>query len=249
MAGMTAAIYARRANKTVLVLEEKIHGGQIVNTSEIDNWPGMPGVSGQDLMDEIYHQVNNLGGEVKYEQVIEVTPNRDDASGKQQFEVKTDEGKYSCGAIIIATGREPRRLSEKQTKDAGERPISYCAICDGALYKDKPVVVVGSGNTAKHEIAYLENIASKVYHIHHDEPIPEDAVAVFGAIGRVPSTEKFVGLVKMDEDGYIEAGEDCVTSTPGVFVAGDCRTKQVRQLVTAAADGAVAANAAVEYLG
>ena len=105
------------------------------------------------------------------------------------------------------------------------------------------------GNTAKHEMAYLSNITSKVYHIHHDEPIPEEAVAVFVAIGRVPHTEVAKGLVDLDDDGYVMAGEDCLTSCPGVFVAGDCRTKNLRQLVTAAADGAVAGNAAVQYLG
>ncbi|MBR5354792.1 MAG: FAD-dependent oxidoreductase, partial [Alphaproteobacteria bacterium] len=151
-------------------------------------------------------------------------------------------------AVIIATGTEPRRLSEKQEKDAGERAISYCAICDGALYKDKPVVVVGSGNTAKQEIKYLENIASKVYHIHHDDPIPKDAVAVFVAIGRVPATEEFEKLVELDDAGFIVASEDCKTSCSGVFVAGDCRTKAVRQLVTASGDGAVAADAALKYL-
>ena len=146
-------------------------------------------------------------------------------------------------------GTEPRKLSEAQMKDAGERAVSYCATCDGALFKDKPVVVVGSGNTAKHEIAYLKNIASEVYHIHHDEPIPEDAVAVFVAIGRVPSTEVARGLVEIDENGFIVANEDCHTSCPGVFAAGDCRTKSIRQLVTAAGDGAIAATEAVHYLG
>ncbi|MBR2710383.1 FAD-dependent oxidoreductase [Candidatus Saccharibacteria bacterium] len=248
VAGMTAAIYASRAGKSVLVLENKICGGQIVNTSSIANWPGDPGVSGEEFSQKIYHQMNNFGAEVKYEEVIEVSHNRDSKDGVSGFWVKTDDSEYSCGAIIIATGTEPRKLSEKQMKDVGERPISYCATCDGTLYKDKPVVVVGSGNTAKHEIKYLENIASKVYHIHHDDPVPEDAVAVFVAIGRVPNTRIFSELVELNRDGYIVAEEDCHTSCRGVFVAGDCRTKDLRQLVTAAADGAVAASEAVKYL-
>lgn len=244
MAGLTAAIYARRAGKSVLVLEGKIHGGQIINTLKVDNWPGDPGVSGPDLMNKIYHQVNNLGAEVEYDEVVSIQKTAENG----EFLVKTEDEEYSSGAIILAVGTEPRKLSEKQTKEAGKRPISYCATCDGALYKGKPVVVVGSGNTAKYEIKYLEGICSKVYHIHHDDPIPDEAVAVFAAIGRVPNTEFLQDLVKLDKDGYIEAGEDCETSCSGIFVAGDCRTKETRQLVTAAADGAVAANAAVQYL-
>ena len=193
-------------------------------------------------MKNIAGQATELGVEIKYEEVTEI------AKKDNGFLVTTDEDEYICGAVIIATGTEPRRLSEKQTKDAGKRAISYCATCDGALYKNKPVVVVGSGNTAKQEMAYLENIASKVYHIHHDDPIPEDAEAVFVAIGRIPMTKIYTDLVDVDRDGFIIAGEDCVTSCPGVFVAGDCRTKSVRQLVTAAGDGAVAAEAAVSYL-
>ena len=243
MAGMTAAIYAGRAGKSVLVLEEKICGGQIVNAPVVENWPGNFGVSGADLSEEISHQVDKIGAKIGYEEVLEVLK-----KGEHNFVVKTDEGEYSCGAIILAVGTEPRKLSEKQTKGAGERAISYCATCDGALYKDKPVVVVGSGNTAKQEIKYLEGICSKVYHIHHDDPIPEDAEAVFVAIGRVPATKKFKDLVKLDADGYIVADEDCETSCEGVFVAGDCRTKSMRQLVTAAADGAMAASLAVQYL-
>lgn len=240
IAGMTAAIYVQRAGRSVLVLEGRIHGGQIINTIGIENWPGALGISGAELSEKIYHQVNDLGAEVEYSEVESIEA----ISGDEGFVVKTDDLEYACDAIIIATGTEPRHLSEKQEKDAGSRAISYCATCDGALYKGKPVVVVGSGNTAKHEIKYLENIASKVYHIHHDDPIPEEAKAVFVAIGRVPSTSFVKGLVEMDKDGYIVAGEDCKTSRPGVFVAGDCRTKQVRQLVTAAGDAAVAAEGA-----
>ena len=162
--------------------------------------------------------------------------------------IKTEDAEYACGAIIIASGTDPRKLSEKQAKDAGKRPISYCATCDGAFYKGKPVVVVGSGNTAKDEMKYLKNICSEVYHIHHDDPIPEAAVAVFVAIGRVPRTKYLQGVVDLDENGYVKAGEDCRTSAPGIYVAGDVRTKEIRQLVTAAGDGAVAATMACRYL-
>ena len=242
MAGLTAGIYASRAGKSVLLFESGAIGGQIITAPSVENWPGSFRVSGADLMQSIKNQAIELGVEIRYEEVIEIVK-KDEA-----FLVTTDEDEYNAGTVIIAMGTEPRRLSEKQAKDAGDRAISYCATCDGALYKGKPVVVVGSGNTAKQEMAYLKNIASKVYHIHHDDPIPEDAEAVFVAIGRVTNTGFLKGLVDLDDNGYVIAGEDCITSCPGVFVAGDCRVKEVRQLVTAAADGAVAAEAAVFYL-
>lgn len=242
IAGMTAGIYLKRAGKSVLVLESKVQGGQIINTVGIENWPGAPRISGEELTKKIFEQMKELEAEFEYEEVLAV----EKVDGG--FVVKTDEGEYACEAVILAMGTEPRKMSEKQTADAGNRAISYCATCDGALYKGKPVVVVGSGNTAKHEMRYLENIASKVYHIHHDDPIPEDAEAVFVAIGRVPNTKCAKGLVELDSQGYVVAGEDCITSCPGVFAAGDCRVKSVRQLVTAAGDGAVASQAAIDYL-
>lgn len=243
MAGLTSAIYLARANKKVLVLEGKVQGGQIINTLSIENWPGNYKASGKDLMDGIYNQALDLGAEIVFEEVEEVTK-KDDG-----FRVVSDEKEYGTEVVIIAVGAEPRKLSDLQTGYAGDKPISYCATCDGALYKGKPVVVVGSGNTAKDEIKYLEGICSKVYQIHHDEKIPEDAEAVFVAIGRVPSTGLFKDLVRLDDKGYVIAGEDCKTSCPGIFVAGDCRAKEIRQLVTAAADGAVAAKEAIKYLG
>ena len=247
MAGLTAGIYAARAGLSVLILESGAVGGQILPALTIENWPGDYGVSGADLMVKISHQANKMRAEMRYESVISVKDKGSD-NRDGRFVVKTDEAEYACGAIIIAVGTEPRPLSEKQMKEVGERPVSYCATCDGALYKGKKVVVVGSGNTAKHEIEYLERICEKVYHIHHNDSIPEDVEAVFVATKRVPATRFVKDLVELDNEGYIVAGEDCVTSCPGVFVAGDCRTKQVRQLVTAAGDGAISAQAAVEYL-
>ncbi len=243
MAGLTAGIYTGRAGKKVLAIESGVIGGQIVSALAIENWPGEMNISGRDLMDRVREQAIKSGVEIRYEETMNIVKNGN------EFMVVTDENEHKCEAVIIATGTEPRKMSEKQTLSAGDRPISYCATCDGALYKDKTVVVVGSGNTAKHEMKYLEGICKKVLHVHHDEPIPEEAEAVFVAIGRVPSTDFAKELVKIDDDGYIVAGEDCETSCPGVFVAGDCRTKLVRQLVTAAADGAVAAEAAAKHLG
>lgn len=235
IAGLTSAIYTARAGKKTLILEGKVYGGQIINTLSIENWPGDFKVSGVDLMNKVKNQATELGAEIELEEVEKVE------KIEGGFRVVTEDGEYTAGAVIVAVGAEPRKLSEKQAADAGKRAISYCATCDGALYKGKPVVVVGSGNSAKDEIEYLEGIASKVYHIHHDDPIPEDAEAVFVAIGRVPSTGFLKGLVDMDEKGYIVAGEDCKTSCPGIYAVGDCRTKTTRQLVTAAADGAIAA--------
>lgn len=247
MAGLTAAIYGARAGKKVLVIESELTGGQIVSSLVVENWPGYEKISGKDLMDKIYHQANNSGAEIRNEEVVSVAK-VGNGGGNGRFKVKTDESEYSCGVIIVATGTEPRRLSEGQAKDAGKRPVSYCATCDGALYKGRTVVVVGSGNTAKHEMKYLEGICKKVYHIHHDDPIPADAEAVFVAIGRVPETGFLGNLVNLNSEGYIVAGEDCKTSCAGVFAAGDCRAKDLRQLVTAAADGAVAAEAAASFL-
>ncbi len=243
IAGLTAAIYAARAGRSVIVLEGKVHGGQIIQTLDVANWPGEVSISGPDLMNKVYQQATNLGAAVEYAEVMEVTK-----KSETDFRVKTDDEEYTCGAVILAMGTVPRELGPEQTKQAGKRPISYCATCDGAFFKDKPVVVVGSGNTAKYEISYLENICSKVYHIHHDDPIPDEAVAVFAAIGRVPQTEFIKNLVDLDNQGYVIAAEDCKTSVPGIFVAGDVRTKEIRQLVTAASDGAVAATEACRFL-
>lgn len=293
IAGLTAAIYGRRAGKSVLVLEGKTYGGQIINTFQIENWPGDFGVSGVDLMQKIYKQATELGAEVEFE---EVTAIEKTATG---FVVKTEDEEYAAGAVILAVGSEDKKLGlDSEEKFAG-RGVSYCATCDGAFYKDKKVAVIGGGNTALYDALYLADIASKVYLVHRrnefrgDEMLVErlrgknnvefvlgyvpeeilgdkkvtgiklmpsgkvmdvkdemgmDVDGVFVAVGKSPMTEKFAELVELDAGGYIKAAENCVTSCPGVFVAGDCRTKDIRQLVTAAADGAVAADAAVNYL-
>ena len=242
IAGLTAAIYATRAGKSTLVLEEKVCGGQIINSVNIENWPGSLGISGVELILGTQKQAQELGAEIEFEKVekVEKLDDSSDAANGARFKITTDDSVYTAKNVIVAVGAEPRKLSDEQTKKAGKRAISYCATCDGALYKGKPVVVVGSGKSAEAEIKHLEGIASKVYHIHHDDDFPEDAVAVFVAIGRVPSTGFLKGLVDLDEKGYIVAGEDCKTSCDGLYAIGDCRTKSVRQLVTAAGDAAVA---------
>ena len=284
IAGLTAAIYATRANKTVLILEEKTFGGQIITSFKIENWPGDLGISGMDLMKKIYHHANNLGAEIRYEKVVEA---RDLGEIK---EIKTEEGAYTTKNIIIATGTADKELGLPREDEFVGRGISYCATCDGAFYKDKNVIVIGGGNSAIHNALYLSDIAKKVVVVHRRNEFRAEAAlleklrakknveflmnskptkilgdgkleglevedldgkkmelkaeGVFVAIGKKPATAAFVGLVKLDENGYVVAGEDCKTGTSGVFVAGDCRTKDVRQLITAAADGAVAANAA-----
>ena len=293
IAGLTAAIYAKRAGKSVLVLEGKIYGGQIINTFQIENWPGDYGVSGVDLMQKIYKQATELGAEVEYEEVVAIEKT------ETEFLVKTEDEEYAAGVVILAVGSEDKKLGlDSEEKFAG-RGVSYCATCDGAFYKDKKVAVIGGGNTALYDALYLADIASKVYLVHRrnefrgDEVLVEklkrkenvefvlgyvpeqilgdgkvtgvklvpsgkvdsatsertlDVDGIFVAIGKKPATEKYAELVKLDENGYIVASEDCRTSCDGVYVAGDCRTKDIRQLVTAAADGAVAADAAVNYL-
>ena len=294
IAGMTAAIYASRAGKRVLVLEEKVHGGQIINTFSIENWPGAPGISGVDLVNNIYEQVVNLGVEVEYDEVVEIQQG-------DSFVVKTEDAEYTAGSVILAVGAEDKKLGLASEERLTGRGVSYCATCDGAFYKDKSVAIIGGGNTALYDALYLADIAKKVFLVHRRNEFRGDAVLVerlkklenvefvtpfvpveiigedkvtcvkvemmnaeekragdkyrflevdgiFVAVGKKPMTERFADLVKLDGRGYVVAGEDCATSCSGVFVAGDCRTKSVRQLVTAAADGAVAAGQAVEYL-
>ncbi len=313
-AGLSAAIYGVRAGKKVLVLEEKTYGGQIVNTPEVENYPGIAKISGFEFASNLYNQAISLGVEVKMEcakhlKNIEVaTTGNNSKRGSATREmalttvsadmkkVVTDSGEYLCNSVILATGAKNRPLGvdrEKQLIGAG---ISYCATCDGMFFRGKDVAVVGGGNTALEDANFLSNYCNKVYVIHRRdqfrgeeklverirdkanvelvlnskvvELLGEDSVegillentvdgskrnincsGVFVAIGQMPDNEKYAELVELDNLGYIVAGEDCKTSCNGIFAAGDCRTKTVRQLTTAAADGAVAALAACEYMG
>lgn len=287
-AGLTAAIYARRASKKVLVLEAKTYGGQIINTLDIENYPVEEHISGVDFATKLYKQAENLGAEVAFEKVVSVK-----LVGKEK-EVTTEDDIYKTKTVIIATGSDDRKLGLSNEEELIGKGISYCATCDGAFYKGKKVAVNGGGNTALEDALYLADVADKVYLIHRrdefrgaeatverlkekgnvelvlsskvtelnadgklksievtnsdDEKHVIEIDGLFVAIGRMPATGIFEGQVEMNKDGYIVAGEDCHTSTVGVFVAGDNRTKEVRQLVTAVADGAVAATEAVKYL-
>lgn len=159
-AGLTAALYARRANKKVLVLEKKTYGGQIINTSVIENYPALPNISGYDFATNLYNQVESLNVDIKYEEVIDIKDNI----------VITNKDKYKTKKIIIATGTENRKLNIGEEKFIG-RGVSFCATCDGNFYKGKIVAIVGAGNTALEDALYLSNIAKKVYIIHHNQKI------------------------------------------------------------------------------
>lgn len=286
-AGLTAAIYARRASKSVLVLEAMTYGGQIINTPEIENYPAAPHISGFDFATRIYEQATALGAEIKFERVTRIT----DGTEKT---VTTDQGSYTAKAVIIAVGSANRKLGLPNEDELVGRGVSYCATCDGAFYKGKTAAVVGGGNTALEDALYLSDLAETVYLIHRRDSFRGDTTTVellkkrsnvkfiynsnvtkliadkkltavevtdksgnvtelpvdglFAAIGRTPQNDVFSGIVDLDEAGYIIAGEDCRTNVPGIFAAGDNRTKNVRQLVTAAADGASAVAEAVKYI-
>lgn len=288
-AGMTAGIYARRAGKTVLIIEEKNYGGQIINTPEVENYPGISKVSGFTFANNLYNQTRELGAEFKFEEVIKIQNN----SGYK--EVVTNKTKYQGKTVIIATGAKNRPLGVNNEDKLTGAGVSYCATCDGAFFRGKDVAVVGGGNTALEDALFLSDYCNLVYVVHRrnefrgekglTDIVKEkgnvkfvfDSVVksikgeqsvegleilnvkkntlseikvqgAFIAIGQMPDNEKFSDMVELDGKGYIKADETCTTNTEGVFVAGDCRTKQVRQLTTAASDGAVAALAACSYI-
>ena len=287
-AGLTAATYARRAGKSVLVLEKAAFGGQITWSPKVENFPGDLSVSGNELGDRFLDQAMSQGAEVELEEVssVEKTDNG--------FQVLTDSGtSYSSRTVILATGAKPRMLGLPREEDFIGNGISFCAVCDGAFYNGKTVAVYGGGNSALQDALLLSETCSKVYLIHRrstfrgesalvdalkarpnvtmlmettiqslqgegelssvqlncagrEELLPIDGL--FVAIGHEPDLAAFAPLLSLDQAGYAHSGEDCLTPTPGLFVAGDCRAKSVRQVTTAAADGSVAALAACSYL-
>ncbi len=290
-AGLSAAIYALRAGKTVLILEQLTYGGQIVNTPEVENYPGIKSISGFDFATGLYEQAAALGATIEYAPAtgLEVLPDGSKAviSGDKRFE---------CKAIILATGAKNRPLGLDREQELIGSGISYCATCDGAFYRKRAVAVNGGGNTALEDALFLSNGCSKVTVIHRRDAfrgeaklvdqlkqrenvefvlnanitklIGEDGLSaievtdknsgetkeipvdgLFIAIGQMPENAAFASVVNVDKSGYIIAGEDCCTNVEGIYAAGDCRTKTVRQLTTAAADGAVAALAASTYCG
>lgn len=288
-AGLTAAVYARRSGRTVLVLEKESFGGQIAYSERVENYPGIPLISGAEFTDRLLEQAMSLGAEIDLSCVTGLSRDGD------TWAVRTDDGDRMCKAVIFAAGMKRRRLNVAGESELAGSGVSYCAICDGAFYKGGTVAVIGGGNTAVQDAIHLCSLCDKVYLIHRrgelraddtntcrlrskenvdillshtvKEIIGEEYVksirlldgisgeervlpvdGVFISVGRIPNTEALAGIVSMDEQGFIIAGEDCVTSEKGLFAAGDCRQKAVRQLATAASDGAVAALAACSYI-
>lgn len=290
-AGLTAAIYAKRAGMEAVVFESDSYGGQIINTPEIENYPGIKNVSGFEFATSLYKQAVSLGARVEFDRIISI-----EGSVESGFTVKGEYGTTETGkCIIIAAGARNRHMGIAGEEKFEGRGISYCATCDGSFFKGKTTAVVGGGNTALEDAVYLSDLCEKVYIIHRRDEYRADAAqvellrsrgnieevlsyvvkdlkgedrleglvlesrkdgslreiavdGVFVAIGQIPSSDLYKGLVDMDESGYIISGEDCHTSAAGILAAGDIRTKKVRQLTTAASDGAVAALAACDLI-
>ncbi len=284
-AGLSSAVYACRANKKTLVLERESFGGQIVDAPLVENYPGIKNISGAEFASGLFDQAESAGAEFRCETVQKLDCRKDGVV------VVTDEGEYVSRAVIIAAGCEHRKLGAKREDELIGAGVSYCALCDGAFFKDKTVAVVGGGNAAFTDALYLSDIARTVYIIHrrkafraenelvvraeqknniriitdatvkalvgedelsavtidedgHDRTIEVDGL--FVAIGQTPDNGAFG--VKTDDDGYILADDECRTDKPGVYAAGDCRKKKVRQLTTAAADGAIAVATALKEM-
>lgn len=288
-AGLTAALYALRAGKSVLVIEKNAFGGQITWSPKVENFPTIESISGAELADRLTSQVMNQGADMELDEVTSVEIRGGIKVVKTEFG-ETFEGK----TLIIATGARPRALGVEREEELVGAGVCYCAVCDGAFYKGHPVAVNGGGNSALQDAMLLSETCSKVYLIHRrasfrgeaklvealeKKPNVEfvlnasitalkgeneltgitvtdnddisrdiDVDGLFVAIGHAPDNGIFASLMELDNSGYADSGEDCVTKTAGVFVAGDCRRKSVRQLTTAAADGSAAALNACRYL-
>lgn len=289
-AGLAAAIYGQRAKLSVLMIEKQpMSGGQILNTYEVDNYPGLPGIGGFDLGSKFRAHADTLGAVVISEDVLSVTL---DGPVKK---VKTTAAEYESRTVILATGAVHRKLGVPGEDELGGMGVSYCATCDGAFFREKDVAVVGGGDVALEDALFLARASRKVYLIHRrdefrgakvlqervlaaenieviwDSKVEKiegaeqvEALSIFNmkkeersrlavsgvfiAVGIQPNSKMFQGMLDMDEGGYIRAGESCETSIPGVYAAGDVRTKQLRQIITAASDGANAVTSAERYL-
>ena len=290
-AGLTAAVYALRANKSVLVIEKNGFGGQIAYSPKVENIPGTVLISGAEFAEKLVEQAMNLGAEVELETVVR-TEKQDDI-----FKVHTEEGScFEAKALILALGVKHRMLGLPGEEELVGKGLSFCAVCDGAFYEGQNTAMIGGGNSALQEALLLSEVCNHVTVVQNladftgekklaqalmeksnvtvyfstlvdgyltdgeqltglrlrsdvTGEIREITVdGAFLAVGLVPENEPFVPWAELNSWGYFDSGEDCATKTPGLFVAGDCRSKMIRQVTTAAADGAVAAMAACRYL-
>lgn len=289
-AGLTAAIYAARAGKSVTVCEKESLGGQITQAHQVCNYPGIPSISGMELGDRLCAHAMEAGAQIEFTAVLSLERHADG-----HFLVQTEDGSLEAKAIIYAGGAKPRTLSLPHEEALVGRGISYCALCDGEFFREKDVAVVGGGSTAVSDALYLADICRSVTLLHrrqdfraedilvqeakqtenihirtpymvtalhgidalttltithaeHGETQELPVAALFVALGREPDLRMLRTLATLDEDGYGSAAEDCRTKTPGLFIAGDCRQKAIRQLTTAVADGTVAATMACTYV-
>ena len=289
-AGLCAALYARRAQKSVLVIEKATFGGQITHSPRVENIPGFLELTGNEFAAKLLEQVMTHGADIELDEVKSIQ------KSDTGYAVITETSCFSTKSVIIATGSKHRPLGIEREEEFVGEGISYCAVCDGAFYKDRTVAIIGGGNTALQEAVLLSDTCKKVYVVQNlDHMTGEGSLVaklegrenvefilstvvteiigtgelegikikdadgnestleldgVFVAIGQIPENEPFADVVALSERGYIVAGEDCIPDTDceGIFVAGDCRTKSIRQVTTATADGAVAALAACHYV-
>lgn len=286
-AGLTAATYACRAGKSVLVIEKNAFGGQITWSPRVENFPGFVSISGAELGDKLLEQAMEQGAQVELEEVSSVS------GGDVKTVTAVSGAEFQSRAVIIATGARPRMLGLPREEELVGNGVCFCAVCDGAFYKGQAVAVCGGGNSALQDALLLSEKCSRVYLIHRRDSFRGEAKLVealekranvefvlsarvtgllgdnelqgivvdqagterrielsglFVAVGHSPDLAAFDKLLSLNAAGYADSGEDCRTASAGIFVAGDCRAKGVRQLTTAVADGACAALAACEYL-
>ena len=290
-AGLTAAIYALRAGLHTLLLEKNfVSGGQTASTYEVDNYPGLPGISGAEFGQKIRSHADQLGLVSERVNVKEIHVEEDGTKV-----IRTRKKDFQARTVLLAVGARHRLLGAKGEERLSGMGISYCATCDGAFYKDQTVAVVGGGNVVVEDAIFLAKICKMVYVVHRRDQLRADDIlqkrlfqfpnvvfcwnqvceeiqgeeqveaillknvkdgssqrvkvdGVFVAVGIHPNSEPYQGLVNMDEGGYIVAGEDGKTNMPGIFAAGDVRTKKLRQIITAASDGANAVSSVQDYL-
>lgn len=288
-AGMTAALYALRAGKSVVVIEKAAFGGQIADSPLVENIPSLKSISGLEYSNQLFEQISDLGVAFEMDDIKSV-----EKLEEGRFVAHGEYGDYEAKSIIIAAGCKHRKLNVPGEDTFLGHGVSYCAVCDGAFYEGKTNMVIGDGNSALVYALSLSDISKKVYvctlfdrffgeesnvkallkrdnvEVIHDVASKEllgdsdlktvvfskkdgselriDVSGCFVAIGHVPDNQRFEGLVRLDQNGFVLSDEAMATSTKGVFVAGDCRQKKYRQVTTAASDGAIAALSAVEYL-